>query len=161
MLLTPAVLAAFAGLALAQDVQTFLSDNQNSAPFWRVIRDYPDVLSEIQNVQDVTLLVPSGDALNELDLEGQSNAEVENLLRYHVLEGSYSTEELLEADRPFLPTLMTDAGVSGGQRVQVAGSGETVNIFSGLNNNASVHSDYVSARIGNERKEILRRNREI
>lgn len=143
MYLTLPLIAAFATAALAQDVQTFLNDNPTTAAFWRVLRDYPDVLADLYNAGEITLLVPSELALSESSIEEQNDTQIQELLRYHAIQGSYSVEELLETD-PFVPTLMTDAGVSGGQRVQISGSDETVNIFSGLNRQASIDAEYVS-----------------
>lgn len=141
------IVAALAGLGAGQTVQTFLNDNPATAPFWRLLRDYQDVVTDLENASELTLLVPSGAALDALDLEAQNDTEIENLLRYHVLEGSYSAEELAEAaaDSPFLPTLLTGTGVSGGQRVQIRGGDESLRVFAGLNSNATVDAENVSS----------------
>lgn len=139
------ILTILAGIAAGQTVQTFLNDNPATAPFWRLLRDYQDVVTDLENASELTLLVPSGAALDALDLEAQNDTDIQNLLRYHVLEGSYSAEELAEAaeNSPFVPTLLTGTGVSGGQRVQVRGSGESLRVFAGLNSNATVDPENV------------------
>lgn len=146
MHVTLPILAALAGVTAGQTLQTFLNDNSATAPFWRLLRDYQDVVADLENGSDLTLLVPSGAALDALDLEAQSDTEFQNLLRYHVLDGSYSTEELAEAAQssPFVPTLLTGTGVSGGQRVQISDGGESLRVFAGLSSNVTVDAENVS-----------------
>lgn len=144
------ILAALAALTIGcfgQDVVTFLENNPETAPFAQVLADYPELLADIQSTEDITLLVPSESALSELNNESTNETEIPQLLRYHVLRGSYSVSDLLSQTNPFIRTLMTDTGVTGGQRVQVSGDGETVNIFSGLNRNATIVAENVSLRI--------------
>jgi len=68
--------------------------------------------------------------------------QIAAILSYHVLNGTYYNTSLLNSSQ-FLTTLLhnqTYANITGGQKVQVVGTNDTVHFFSALKENATVIS---------------------
>lgn len=102
----------------------------------------PNILTALNNAQNVTFLAPNNDALNGV-INGSVNTYggsvkdpswVANLLNYHVIKGAYQSSAF--TDKPAFPhTLLNNqsyTNVTDGQVVQVQKKDGKVVAYSGL-----------------------------
>lgn len=103
------------------------------------------LLATLGGLQNITILAPSNDAFEEVD-NATLSALTENtgllaaLLEYHVLNGTYLSEEITNSS-VFVPTALTNplfTNVTGGQVVQAISRDGNVTFYSGLLSNSSV-----------------------
>ena len=96
--------------AWAQDLQSILQVNEDLSFFAEAITT-SGLLDQLSTSSDITVLAPSNDAFVRIleELSGNLDARdfVTALLRYHVLDGRYSSNNITEAGSPFLSTLLT------------------------------------------------------
>ena len=87
-------------------------------------------------IEPDTVLAPTNEAFAKHfnSTNDANNTELEALLSYHVLRGSF-TREHFNNNPQFIPTLLSDsryASVTGGQRVEVALSGSGITFYSAV-----------------------------
>lgn len=142
---------ALAGYALAQqnDTAPSLAEALNSttelSQLQGVLNLNPQLLQELSDANNVTILAPSNEAFDEIDnatLTGlTSNAGLFTaLLQYHILNGTYLSEAITNTSA-FFPTLLTNllfTNVTGGQVVEAVEQDGNVTFYSGLLSNSSV-----------------------
>jgi uncharacterized surface protein with fasciclin (FAS1) repeats len=146
--------AAFAATATAQSgglVET-LSNVTELSNLTTYLGLFPDLVSQLSQLQNVTLLAPNNDAfatfLNSsagAALAENNTALIQAVLTYHVLNGTY---EDFGNETQFIPTALqppTFTNVTGGQVVQaVPGEDGAVTFYSGLISASNVTGDPVN-----------------
>ncbi|KAK8062386.1 hypothetical protein PG997_014483 [Apiospora hydei] len=134
---------ALASAATAQSLQDALnSQNSSLSVLNGLLAANPNILTALNNAQNVTILAPNNDALNGV-LNGSVNTYggnvkdttwVANLLNYHVLQGTYQSSAF--TDKPMFPhTLLNNqsyTNVTGGQVVQLQKKDNKAVAYSGL-----------------------------
>lgn len=142
-----AVLAIVA--ARAQDapanLTSVLAGNDNLSSLVSLLESNPDVAEALSSASNITILAPSNEALNALNNTNSSSAAqqegfLQALLNYHVLVGSFSSENITETPA-FPATLLNDtafANVTGGQVVECRVEDDEVIAISGFKNNVTV-----------------------
>jgi len=143
---------ALAGAVTAQSstslVDALSSQNATLSTLTGLLATQPDIVSALNQAQNITILAPSNDALNMLFnnnsqkvLEFMQNPTmVAALLSYHVLNGTYYASSFTNTSQ-FIPTLLTNqtyANITGGQRVQALATNNTVAFYSALKENSTV-----------------------
>lgn len=100
-----------------------------------------DMLGQASNI---TVLAPNNEALmklmNSSMLEDADMGMVPALLMYHVLNGTYMSDNVTDTPM-FLPTMLmnsTYANVTDGQVVEVMSEGDTVSFYSALKAQSNV-----------------------
>lgn len=99
---------------------------------------YPELVDLVNNSKNVTLLVPSDDAIAKfVDNFGEDNFTTEKGLKhgmYHILDGVYPTSAFNKT--PIFPhTFLNDTlytNITGGQRVKISSVDSNITITSGL-----------------------------
>ncbi|CAO2647904.1 Nn.00g088260.m01.CDS01 [Neocucurbitaria sp. VM-36] len=142
---------ALAGFALAQQNDTVpslaeaLNSTSELSQLQGVLNLSPELLQALSGANNITILAPSNDAFAEVD-NATLSALTENtglitaLLQYHVLNGTYLSDEITNTSA-FVPTLLTNplfTNVTGGQVVEAVSQDGNVTFFSGLLSNSSV-----------------------
>jgi uncharacterized surface protein with fasciclin (FAS1) repeats len=140
------VLAALAGVACAsletraQSLSSLLKSKPELSNLTEVLNEFPEFLSTVSKLHNITFLAPNNTAFAKLENSTQGetleNAEKDyllNLLYYHVLHGTYDNL----TDYYIVPTLLTSktyTNVSGGQVVGAYYDDEEdlVGFYSGL-----------------------------
>ncbi|KAK7959551.1 fasciclin domain-containing protein [Apiospora aurea] len=134
---------ALASAAAAQSLQDALnSQNSSLSVLNGLLAANPNILTALNNAQNVTILAPNNDALNGV-INGSVNTYggsvkdstwVANLLNYHVLKGTYQASAF--TDKPMFPhTLLNNqsyTNVTDGQVVQMQKKDNKVVAYSGL-----------------------------
>ncbi|KAK6858497.1 FAS1 domain-containing protein [Apiospora arundinis] len=134
---------ALASAVTAQSLTDALnSQNASLSVLNGLLQANPNILTALNNAQNVTLLAPNNDALNGV-INGSVNTYggkvtdsswVANLLNYHVLQGAFPSSAF--TDKPMFPhTLLNNqsyTNVTGGQVVQVQKQDNKVVAYSGL-----------------------------
>ncbi|KAI1767950.1 FAS1 domain-containing protein [Hypoxylon sp. FL1150] len=102
------------------------------------------IMNALNNMQNVTILAPSNDALNSLNSDNigmlTNSAYLQALLSYHVLNGTYYNTTFTN-ESMFIPTALTNktyANVTGGQVVEAQLYNNNVTFFSALKENATI-----------------------
>lgn len=140
-------LAALAGVVLGQevpDLTTALGSYPQLANLTTYLSAYPDFVSQLGSLQNITLLAPNNDAFAALlnssagaALTGGDAELIQGIFSYHVLNGTYQTFN----GTSFVPTALQPpayTNVTGGQVVQAVGSEDSVMFVSGLLQMATV-----------------------
>lgn len=129
MHLTPPLsLFALATTALAETVKWNI-DTVGIFSHWRsIIVNHTDELYSMMRQEPVTILVPTSDAVDrwmkEENYESMTDKDISQLLRYHVIRGSFKAEDFHKGKNgPFLRTML-DTDVNMGQRLLVEEKGE-------------------------------------
>ncbi|KAK8029960.1 hypothetical protein PG993_011251 [Apiospora rasikravindrae] len=134
---------ALASAVSAQSLQDALnSQNSSLSVLNGLLAANPNILTALNNAQNVTILAPNNDALNGV-INGSVNTYggnvkdstyIANLLNYHVLQGTYQSSAFSE--KPIFPhTLLNNASytnVTDGQVVQMQKQDNKVVAYSGL-----------------------------
>ena len=142
---------ALAGFALAQQNDTVpslaeaLNSTSELSQLEGVLNLNPELVQALSGATNITILAPSNDAFNEIDNETLSGLTsntglITALLQYHVLNGTYLSDEITNTST-FVPTLLTNSlftNVTGGQVVEAVSEEGNVTFFSGLLSNSSV-----------------------
>ncbi|KAL8864354.1 MAG: hypothetical protein Q9174_007384 [Haloplaca sp. 1 TL-2023] len=155
--------AGLAALATAQNMTmsnstmggtsltALLGDTEELSSLSTVLTGVPGLADMLGGAQNVTILAPSNEAFTAfmaspmaeayMGEDGQPDpVAIGALLMYHVLNGTYASDTVME-EPTFIPTMLNNtayANVTGGQVVQAVTQEDQVLIFSGLSNNATV-----------------------
>ena len=130
-----AILAALAASATAQSLTEILSSTRAVSELNTLLQNFPDLVATLASTSNITILAPANFALADFVTTptGQQFTSdrvfARSVLSYHVLQGTYSAEDMLaiESDEQgafFARTLLTP-GVSGGVYANVS-RGQTV-----------------------------------
>lgn len=142
-------LAAVASLAAAQTMNLTgaLSSNPNLSNLTQFLGLYPQVVAQLANLTNITLLAPNNDAFTKLlaspagaQINAQDTPLINALLSYHVLEGTYLSSTITSKPA-FAPTVLMNpayTNLTSGQRVEAVTSGKEVVFYSGLLTNSTV-----------------------
>lgn len=141
--------AALLGAAVAQSTQSLnatLMSNPLLSNLTTIAAQFPDLVSELAGLSDITILAPSNDAITKL-LNSSVGVQlatdgsmIKALLRYHVLNGTHSSSSLVNHTE-FIPSMLSGsayANVTGGQRVEAATVQGNVTFYSGLLMNSTI-----------------------
>jgi uncharacterized surface protein with fasciclin (FAS1) repeats len=149
--LLPVALAAF---ATAQDsgdtpslAEALASQNDTLSALNGLLQAQPDLVDTLTNLENITILAPSNEALesflNNTEVAAMVAADpsiVPAILSYHVLNGTYYASNVTDT-AAFIPTLLTNAtysNVTGGQVVSAIAEGDTVSFYSALKQQSNV-----------------------
>jgi uncharacterized surface protein with fasciclin (FAS1) repeats len=136
-------LAAFASLGAAQTVNltTAISSNPSLTNLTQYLGLFPQIVSTLAGLTNITLLAPNNDAFTKLlsgpaatQVNAQNTALVNALFTYHVLDGTYRSTDITSKPA-FIPTALVDpayTNLTSGQRVEAVASGQKVVFYSGL-----------------------------
>jgi uncharacterized surface protein with fasciclin (FAS1) repeats len=142
-------LLGLASYALAQNdtgsLNSTLSSNSDLSNLTSILSANPALLQALGSAQNITILAPSNEAfaqlMNSSGAEALTDADlVSALLQYHILNGSYSADQITNSS-VFVPTLLTNetySNVTGGQVVQAVKIGNETVFYSGLLQNSTV-----------------------
>lgn len=136
--------AALAGAASAQQsLNATLASNPELSNLTTFL-GATGLLTTLNGLSDITVLAPSNAALtaflNQVGAAANDTALVTAILQYHVLNGTYSADQISNTSA-FVPTLLTNPAyttVTGGQVVEAVAVGGNVTFFSGLGANSTV-----------------------
>jgi uncharacterized surface protein with fasciclin (FAS1) repeats len=136
-------LAAFASLAAAQTVNltVAIGSNPNLSNLTQYLGLFPQIVSTLTGLTNITLLAPSNDAFTKLlaspaaaQVNAKNTALINALFTYHILDGAYHSADITSKPA-FIPTALVDpayTNVTSGQRVEAVASGKEVVFSSGL-----------------------------
>lgn len=136
-------LAAFASLAAAQtmNLTTAISSNPNLSNLTQYLGLFPQIVTKLSGLTNITLLAPNNDAFTKLlagpaatQVNAQNTALVDALFTYHVLDGAYRSTDITSKPA-FIPTALVApayTNLTSGQRVEAVASGKEVVFYSGL-----------------------------
>lgn len=141
-------LSALLSIASAQNLTSVLSSNSELSNLTTYVSQIPSILAQLSSATNITILAPSNQAFEKLLnssagsalLAGNQTAAIQALLTYHVISGTYPASAI-PTTPAFVPSLLNEpryTNVTGGQRVQVVRSGNSVNVTSGLKSISSV-----------------------
>ncbi|KEF61145.1 uncharacterized protein A1O9_02710 [Exophiala aquamarina CBS 119918] len=149
MLFSKLLVTSMASVAMGQGLTQMLADHPSLSNLTTYLNLYPDILSNLRSLSNITLLAPSNMAF-QTALNSSAGAMfsagdadmITAIFSYHVLNGSYSnfntTPEFFNTH--LMPGMY--ANVTGGQVVEAISSSNmsnaTVTFYSGLLQNASV-----------------------
>ncbi|RWA04842.1 hypothetical protein EKO27_g10266 [Xylaria grammica] len=134
------------------------SENSTLSSLNTLLQQNPQFLQSIGNAQNVTFLAPNNDALNAIMNNTNSSspnssspisspADIDALLRYHVLNGTYYASNIDNTSQ-FIPTRLTNTSytnVTGGQRVECISDGNNnVTFISALRQNVSAVTNNIN-----------------
>ncbi|EKG20288.1 hypothetical protein MPH_02406 [Macrophomina phaseolina MS6] len=140
------VALATTAFAQTQDLNATLTSTPELSNLTTYLGMFPDILTTLSGVSNITILAPNNDAFGKLLASpigsqlASNPALIQSVLTYHVLNGTYTSNQITD-DVAFIPTLLTDpayANVTGGQRVGVETEDDNVIIYSGLLQNSTV-----------------------
>lgn len=128
-----------------RDLNSTLSSNSDLSNLTSILSTNPALLQALSGAQNITILAPSNEAFAELTNSSGADALtdaalVSALLQYHVLNGSYTADQITNSS-VFVPTLLTNgsySNVTGGQVVQAVKIGNDTVFYSGLLQNSTV-----------------------
>ncbi|KAI0530074.1 FAS1 domain-containing protein [Xylaria digitata] len=130
------------------------SENSTLSSLNSLLQQNPQLLQSLGNAQNVTFLAPNNDALNAI-MNNNTNSsfpisspgDLDALLRYHVLNGTYYASDFGNTSQ-FIPTQLTNASytnVTDGQRVEcLADSNNNVTFISALRQNVSAVTNNIN-----------------
>ncbi|TID26831.1 FAS1 domain-containing protein [Venturia nashicola] len=137
---------ASAASAQGQGLAAILAATQETSQLAALVATLPDVAGQLAGLNNITLLAPSNSAVATL-LNSSAGAGLSSnpsllqaVLTYHVLTGEYPASAV-PTSAAFVPTALNNpqySHVTGGQRLEVVRSGDTVTFTSGLLANSSV-----------------------
>ena len=142
-------LAALAATASAQSMNltAALTGNPELSNLTSYVSRYPQLLSQLSNATNITILAPSDAAFSELMnssvgamIMANDTGLIQSVLMYHVLNGTHPASSVMNTTA-FIPTMLNNpmfTNVTGGQRVEALKTGNDVTFFSGLLANSSV-----------------------
>ena len=141
MQLRSLTIAALVGTAFGQtgqDLTTALGSLPQLSNLTSYLSAFPDFVSQLSQLTNITLLAPNNQAFAELlnssagaAITNGDQAQIQALFSYHVLNGTYPNYNLPD----ITPTALQPpqfANVTGGQVVQFKGDGDSLAIYSGL-----------------------------
>jgi uncharacterized surface protein with fasciclin (FAS1) repeats len=141
------LMSSLAALAHGQELMNVLSNDSMLSNLTTYLSLFPAFMSQLKDMNNITLLAPSNEAFAQALNSSGSNAFAANdteaisaLLSYHILNGTYSNFSSMPE---FIPTALMEgmyANVTGGQVVEVIGGGNSTNAtaFSGLLSNSTI-----------------------
>jgi uncharacterized surface protein with fasciclin (FAS1) repeats len=149
--LLPVALAAFASAQDSGDTpslaEALASQNDTLSALNGLLQAQPDLVDTLTNLENITILAPSNEALesflNNTEVAAMVAADpsiVPAILSYHVLNGTYYASNVTDT-AAFIPTLLTNAtysNVTGGQVVSAIADGDTVSFYSALKQQSNV-----------------------
>ncbi|KAI4862821.1 FAS1 domain-containing protein [Hypoxylon rubiginosum] len=140
----PLALASVASAQTPSLTDALGSLNSSLSSLNALLGSNSQITDALNNLQNVTVLAPSNDALNALDGDTArllTNSDyLQALLNYHVLNGTYYNTSFGD-DSVFIPTALTNetyTNVTGGQVVEARLNDNNVTFFSALKQNASI-----------------------
>lgn len=124
----------------ARDLKWMFEQAEPFVHWGEMIQPCFDLLEDAAENYVVTLLVPTGDAVNAFkktpEYAGMTKDAVCDLLNYHLLSGSYWTSDLVEAG-PFLQTLRNGQALQV-EKVSDESRGRGINFYSGLRRKSTI-----------------------
>lgn len=133
-------LAALASAVAAQTAVNALTADPELSTLLSLAGKYPDLVTNLESLKDVTILAPTNNAFAEWSsteagkVISSSDAAVQALLTYHVL-GAKVPASAFTTTPAFVPTLLNNnpayTNVTGGQVVEGKLNGTTIEITSG------------------------------
>ncbi|RKF75391.1 Fasciclin-like arabinogalactan protein [Golovinomyces cichoracearum] len=140
----------------AQSVTDVIAHNSDTSSLFQILSDQPEIKSTLKNAQNITILAPSNAAVQtflDSDMGADAVAHpdfVANLLKYHVLVGTYRASDFGET--PAFPrTLLTNSSYTSlkdGQVVKAQLSNSDVVVTSGLLSKSRVVTSDITASNG-------------
>ena len=136
-------LAALASLAAAQtmNLTSAISSNPSLSNLTQYLGLYPNIVQQLSNATNITLLAPNNDAFNKLlmgpaaaQINAQDTSLIDALFTYHALDGKYPASDIT-SKAAFIPTALVDpayTNLTSGQRVEALMAGKEVAFYSGL-----------------------------
>ncbi|KAK3331370.1 FAS1 domain-containing protein [Apodospora peruviana] len=120
-----------------------LAGEKKLQTYYALVKEYPDILLQLPSYDGVTLVAPSDDAFEKYQNWDPKNASlVTNLLQYHILQGTVSTEAIVKGVATFASSLLTNTAwtnVTGGQKTIInKQNDDTVVFVSGLGSRSTV-----------------------
>ncbi|XXG99589.1 hypothetical protein Hte_005929 [Hypoxylon texense] len=142
----PLALASVASAQTPSLTDALGSLNSSLSSLNAILGSNSQITDALSNLQNVTILAPSNDALDALSSNSDtvgllSNSDyLQALLNYHVLNGTYYNSSFGN-DSVFIPTALTNetyTNVTGGQVIEAGLYDNNVTFFSALKQNASI-----------------------
>ncbi|OTA86152.1 hypothetical protein M434DRAFT_82306 [Hypoxylon sp. CO27-5] len=140
--LLPLALASVASAQTPSLTDALGSQNSTLSSLNALLGSDSQFADSLNNLQNVTILAPSNDALGALDTASllTDTGYLQALLSYHVLNGTYHNTSFTNQSI-FIPTTLTNStytNVTGGQVVEARLYDNNVTFFSALKQNASI-----------------------
>lgn len=156
MILTALIQFGLCLAVSAQCVTDVIANNSDTSSLYQILSGQPEVLSTLKNAKNITILAPSNTAVQTFlnsDIGADTVAYpdfVANLLKYHVLVGTYRASDFKET--PAFPrTLLTNSSYTSlkdGQRVKTELLNSEVVVTSGLLSKSRVVTSDITASNG-------------
>lgn len=137
----------------SQDLGTVLDGIKDLSTYKDLLKQYPDILLQLPNYAGITIVAPNNDAFkNYQGWDPKNKTMVTNMLEYHILQGTVSTDAVPEGPTTFASTLLTDTAytnVTGGQKVLINKQPGNVIVFtSGAGSRATLLDGDIAFRGG-------------
>jgi uncharacterized surface protein with fasciclin (FAS1) repeats len=130
-----ALVSAVSAQNMNMNLTALLSNTSDLSTLAMLVQAQPQLLSNLAQAQNITILAPSNAAFAKLGNASLSNtAVIPALLSYHVINGTFRSTDFTNTP-VFAATSLMDpiySNVTGGQRVEIVKSGNDVNVISGL-----------------------------
>ena len=141
-------LVALASLSAAQtlNLTAAISSNPDLSNLTQYLGFYPQIVSKLSSLTNITLLAPNNDAFTKLlsgpaaaQINAQDTSLIDALFTYHVLDGTYPASAITKK-AAFIPSALVDPVYTNvtGQRVEAVAVGKQVAFYSGLLQNSTV-----------------------
>lgn len=140
-------LAALASVATAQNLTAVIASNPNLRNLTQYLGFFPQIVTQLQNMTNITLLAPSNEAFEKLlsgpaasQVQANDTSLIDALFSYHILDGKYMSSNFTSAPQ-FVPTKLVAANytnLASGQRVEGLKSGNSTTFYSGLLSNTTI-----------------------
>ncbi|KLU83067.1 hypothetical protein MAPG_02134, partial [Magnaporthiopsis poae ATCC 64411] len=110
-------LSTFLGFSAAEDkpadLDAVLSSKPELSIFWNLIKNNTAYLFQLPTLGGVTLIVPNNDSFARIqDFDSKNKTQVNALLEYHTLVGSYPLSSITEGSRLYATTKLTSRALT-------------------------------------------------
>ncbi|EJT70764.1 hypothetical protein GGTG_11787 [Gaeumannomyces tritici R3-111a-1] len=110
-------LSTLLGCSAAEDKPADLDRILGSKPelsiFWNLVKNNTDYLFQLPTLGGVTLIAPNNDSFARIqDFDAKNRTQVNALLEYHTLVGSYPLSSIAEGSRLYATTKLTDRSLT-------------------------------------------------
>ncbi|KAL8387097.1 hypothetical protein RB595_010160 [Gaeumannomyces hyphopodioides] len=95
------------------DLDRILSSKPELSIFWNLVKNNTDYLFQLPTLGGVTLVAPNNDSFARIqDFDPKNRTQVNALLEYHTLVGSYPLSSIAEGSRLYATTKLTDRALT-------------------------------------------------